>query len=366
MLFDPDKPYNSLPKLPPKKDIETKSILRTCIAARSNLAELNASANLLPNQSVLINTIPIMEAKDSSEIENIVTTTDKLFRASHTDGKNTDTETKEAFQYRSALLEGFRSLEEKPLCTATAVAVCSKIKGTSMNIRRTSGTALSNANTVIYTPPVGESVIREKLANWERLLHEEETIDPLIRMAVGHYQFEAIHPFHDGNGRTGRVLNLLFLVDVGLLNLPILYHSKYIMKNRSDYYQKLYNVTKDNDWESWIVYMLEAVSETADWTNRKTKGIQQLIEHTSDYLKSRLPALYSHELIEILFSQPYCRIANIVDAGIAKRQTASVYLKELSVVGILEEVKSGREKLFFHPKFYQLLIGESNEFRKYR
>jgi len=367
MSFKPDKPHNDLPNLPPQNDIETKPILRACIVARAHLAELNASANLLPNQSVLINTIPIMEAKDSSEIENIVTTTDKIFKASHSDGKHTtDAATKEAFQYRSALLEGFASIKTKPLCTATAVAICSRIKNADMDIRRVPGTALASGNKVIYTPPVGETVIRDKLTNWERFLHEQQAVDPLIRMAIGHYQFEAIHPFSDGNGRTGRVLNLLYLVDVGLLNLPIFYHSRYIMKNRSDYYQKLYNVTKDNDWESWIIFMLEAVSETAHWTSQKINGLRLLMDHTSEYLKSKLPALYSHEFTEILFNQPYCRIANLTDAGIAKRQTASVYLKELSKLGILEEIKSGREKLFFHTKFYQLLVSESNEFNRYQ
>ena len=365
MTFYPNKPYNSLPMLPPENDIETKPILRACISARANLAELNASANLLPNQSVLINTIPIMEAKESSAIENIVTTTDKLFRASHFDGRHSDAKTREAFRYRSALLEGFDSIKTKPLCTATAVAICSKIKGTNMDVRQVPGTALSNGTVTIYTPPVGESLIRQKLFNWERFLHEEDTIDPLIRMAIGHYQFEAIHPFSDGNGRTGRVLNLLFLVEIGLLDLPILYHSRYIMKSRPDYYQKLYNVTKDGNWETWIIYMLDVVSETAIWTNRKINAINKLIDHTSEYLKSKLPALYSHELIEILFNQPYCRIANLVEAGIAKRQTASVYLKDLCNVGILKEQKSGREKLFFHPKFNELLTTESIVFKEY-
>ena len=355
MRFDPEKPYNGLPNLPPKQDVETRPVLRACISARASLAELNSSANLLPNQSVLINTIPIMEAKDSSEIENIVTTTDKLFQASHTDGKYADDETKEAYRYRAALLEGFESIKARPLCTATAIAICSKIKGAAMEIRRVPGTALANGDSVIYTPPVGETLIREKLANWERFLHDGDPVDPLIRMAMGHYQFEAIHPFSDGNGRTGRILNLLYLVDIGLLSLPVLFHSKYIMKHRSVYYKKLNDVTKNGDWEAWILFMLAAVAETADWTNDKIRGIRLLADHTAEYMKFRLPAIYSQELADILFNQPYCRIANLVDAGIAKRQTASVYLKDLCRINVLQEVKSGREKLFFHARFFEIL-----------
>ena len=235
MTFDPGRPFNDLPDLPPASETETKTILRGCIAARAALAELRVSGNLIPNQAMLINSIPLLEAQASSEIENIVTTTDRLFRyANHAAGR-ADSATKEALRYRTALHRGFEMLEQRPVSTAIAVEVCRTIKGVELDIRNTPGTALMNDATqqVIYTPPEGEAVLRSKLANWERYIHETEEIDPLIRLAVMHYQFEAIHPFVDGNGRTGRVLNLLYLVDKGLLEIPVLYLSRHIIRNKA-------------------------------------------------------------------------------------------------------------------------------------
>jgi Fic family protein len=224
--WQPDRPYDSLPPLPPAVDLETKVVLKQCVAARAALAELKQATELIPNPTMLINTLPVLEARASSEIENIVTTADTLFQHLAAEGAVGPT-TKEALRYRQALLEGFGGLENRPLSTRTAEAVCSRIRGVEMSVRRVPGTALANAATgaVIFTPPATEEGIRKLLGNWERFLHEHEEIDPLIRMAAAHYQFEAIHPFTDGNGRTGRVLNSLFLVEQGLLSLPILYLS---------------------------------------------------------------------------------------------------------------------------------------------
>ena len=199
------------------------------------MAELKTSGQLIPNQAVLINSIPLLEAQASSEIENIVTTTDKLFRFANESGAQADPATKEALRYRTALIEGFEMLRRRPVSTSTAIAVCSTIKGVELDIRATPGTAMMNEATgaVIYTPPEGQNLLRHQLANWERFIHEAEDIDPLIRLAVMHYQFEAIHPFVDGNGRTGRVLNLLYLVDKGLLDIPVLYLSRYIIANKA-------------------------------------------------------------------------------------------------------------------------------------
>lgn len=357
MKFRPDQPWNDLPPLPPKAEVETRAVLKACIEAHSALGELKMAGELIPNQGVLINTIPLLEAQASSEIENIVTTTDRLFRFAGDIGGSADAATKEALRYRTALHQGFESLKKRPLSTATAVRICRTIKGVEMDVRRTPGTALVNDATgkVIYTPPEGEARLRDMLGNWERFIHEDEAIDSLVRMAIMHYQFEAIHPFSDGNGRTGRVLNLLYLVEKGLLHIPVLYLSRYIIAHKADYYRLLLAVTTDRRWEDWILFMLAAVSDTARWTTAKIRAIRELLEATAERIRTEAPQIYSRELAELVFVQPYCRIGNVVDSGLAKRQTASVHLKRLCDIGVLEEIKVGREKLFLHPAFLKLL-----------
>lgn len=365
--FDPSRPYNALPPLPPKADIETRAILKACIDARAAVAALRQAGTLIPNQDVLINTIPLLEAQASSEIENIVTTSDALFKYAQIDPENADPATKEALRYRTALRQGVESLKAKPLSTSTAVSICSTIKGRQMEIRRVPGTTLTNPakNAVIYTPPVGEALLREKLANWERFIHEQTEVDPLIRMAVAHYQFEAIHPFTDGNGRTGRVLNQLMLVEQGLLDLPVLYLSRYIIGSKADYYRLLLAVTRDAFWDKWILYVLAGVRETAAWTVGKIQSIHHLMAHSAEYVRARATKIYSRELVELIFVQPYCRIQNVVEAQLGNRQTASVYLKTLADIGMLKEVKVGREKLFIHPKFVALLTSETHKYKPY-
>jgi len=366
MAWFPDKPFNDLPLLPPEVNLDSVAILRGCIPARAALAELKQAGQLLPNQGLLINLLPLLEAKDSSEIENIVTTTDKLFQFASEDSL-ADPATKEALRYRTALNTGYQELEKKPLCTNTATEICSTIKGMQMDVRKVPGTTLSNQHTgeVIYTPPEGEDVLRNALSNWERFIHQDDEIDPLIKMAIAHYQFEAIHPFLDGNGRTGRVLNVLYLIDVGLLTLPILYLSRFIVKNKQDYYRLLTTVTRTGEWEEWILYMLKGVEETSIWTTRKIEAVRNLIEHTSEFIRTKLPKIVSHELIQIIFEQPYCRIGNLVENDIAKRQTASVYLKQLCKIGVLKEIQEGKEKLFVHPKLIKLMTNDSHEFNRY-
>jgi len=365
--FDPAKPYNDLPGLPPVADIETRDLLKACIEARTALAELKQATALLPNPTVLINTIPILEAQASSEIENIVTTTDTLFRYADSADAAPDAATKEALRYRSALYEGYGSLGTRPLCTDTAVVVCTRIKGVQMQIRRVPGTTLANDLTgeIIYTPPVGESLLRDKLADWERFIHDRVEIDPLIRMAVAHYQFEAIHPFTDGNGRTGRVINLLQLIEHGLLDLPVLYLSRYIIRRKADYYRLLLAVTREARWEDWVAFMLAAVADTARWTTAKIAAIRRLEDAARDYVRAQRPKLYSRELIEVIFNQPYCRIQNVIDAEIAQRQTAAKHLKELAAIGVLREHRVGKEKVFVHPAFLRLLTSDANELPAY-
>jgi len=361
--FNPEVPYNNLPPLPPPADqIETTQILKRCIKARVALAELKQAAELIPNSAVLVNALPLLEARASSEIENIVTTTDKLFEFADIAEDRADAATKEALRYRTALYEGTKMVQRRMLSTDMAIQICSTIKGLELDIRAKSGTTLKNrmSGETIYTPPVGQQLLIEKLNNWAEFMHRNTEFDPLVRMAVQHYQFEAIHPFEDGNGRTGRILNILFLVEHGLLDSPILYLSRYIIQNKADYYRFLSGVTREQDWAPWILFILDGVEETCTWTTDKIKSIRELMEHTGQFVQKQLPKIYTWELVELLFKQPYCRIGNLVDNGIAKRQTASVYLKQLCELGILREVKSGRENIFVHPKYIELLSGEEN------
>lgn len=356
MSWDPETPYNELPILPPDLErIETRSVLKACINARAAIAELKTAGELIPDQGLLINILPMLEAKDSSRIENIVTTSDQLFQyADRADGA--DPATKEALRYRTALYDGYTHLEDYPLCTNTAVAICTKLRAIQTDIRKTPGTVLRDQNNnVVYTPPVGEDVIRNLLANWERFIHGDDDLDPLVKMAIAHYQFECIHPFPDGNGRTGRILNILYLIQSELLSLPILYLSRFILERRDDYYTFLRRVTEEGDWESWILFMLKAVESTSRWTTDKIAVVRALMAETIVYVREKLPKIYTHELIQALFAQPYCRIDNLVERGVAKRQTASMYLKQLVDIGILEEMSVGREKLYLNIRLLQEL-----------
>jgi Fic family protein len=363
MAFDASVPFNGLPDLPPPtSDVETPEILRKCITARVALAGLKQAAELIPNAKVLVNALPLLEAQASSEIENVVTTTDKLLEYLDAPEHRADAATKEALRYRRALFEGARKAQRGNLSVDAAIEVCRTIKDEKLDLRSKPGTNLKNNATgeIVYTPPDGQALIRAKLENWQRFVNQASDLDPLIRLAVQHYQFEAIHPFADGNGRTGRVLNILYLVQQDLLGSPILYLSRYIIRHKADYYRLLLEVTTERAWGPWILYMLDCVEDSCAWTTDKIKAIRELMRHTAHYLQRKLPKIYTWELVELLFKQPYCRIGNVVEAGLAKRQTASVYLKQLADLGILTEIKSGRESLFIHPKYVELLKGDEN------
>lgn len=356
MSWNPETPHNELPILPPELErVETRSVLKACISARAAIAELKTAGELIPDQGLLISILPMLEAKDSSRIENIVTTSDRLFQyVDHADGA--DPATKEALRYRTALYDGYTRLKDYPLCTNTAVTICTKLRAVQTDIRKTPGTVLRDQNNnVVYTPPVGEEAIRNLLANWERFIHGDDDLDPLVKMAIAHYQFECIHPFPDGNGRTGRILNILYLIQTGLLSLPILYLSRFILERRNDYYTLLRRVTEEGDWESWILFMLEAVRNTSRWTTDKISAVRELMAETTAYVREQLPKIYTHELIQALFAQPYCRIDNLVERGVAKRQTASIYLKQLANIGVLEEMTVGREKLYINTRLLREL-----------
>jgi Fic family protein len=363
-MFDPTRPYNDLPGLPPSSEIDSKAVLRKCIAANRELAALREAAKRIPNQDVLINSIPLREAKDSSAIENIVTTNDRLFRYASFDLEHADPATRETLRYRTALLHGFEDIKMRPLTTRTATAICRIIKNIDLDVRAVPGTTIQNRTTgeVIYTPPEGEDVIKDKLSNWERFMHEANDIDPLIRMAVGHYQFEAIHPFPDGNGRTGRALNILYLIDKKLLDLPILYLSQHVNARRNEYYAMLRSVTAAQQWEPWIMFMLDAVETSSRWTSEKIAAIDFLLQETVKHVRSALPKIYSRELVDFLFTQPYCRTSDLIRHKFAgHRNTAAKYLKELTAASVLEPRKEGREVLYLNRRFLELLTKDGND-----
>ena len=360
MTINRDLPFNDLPLLNPPVDVETKAVLRKAISANRALAELKGAGELIPNQTILLRAIALQEAKLSSEIENIVTTDDKLYRALSREDANVDPSTKEVLYYQDALWYGYLRLRERPLSTGLFVEIANIIKQTDAGIRRTPGTKIaSSRGEVIYTPPEGEQVIRDKLADLETYLHDDsDGIDPLVKMAVGHYQFEAIHPFPDGNGRTGRIINILYLIERGLLTVPVLYPSKYIIEHKSEYYAGLRGVTENQDWEPWVLYMLEAVEQTAVATREKILAIRELLRVALEEARVKLPKnVYSKELIELIFQQPYCRIKVLLDHGIAaQRKTASQYLRALEVAEFLVGQKAGREVLYVNQRLLEVLV----------
>ncbi len=361
--MNPVTPYNDLPLLVPQAGkLETVPVLKACAEARAALARLDAVAGFLPNREILTRTIPLMEAQASSEIENIVTTNDELFRRAslpHLSLDGLPPAQKEAFGYRESIFRGVQMLRERPVCTNMAVELCRLLKADPfMDVRKIPGCTLRESGTgrVVYTPPIGEDLIRELLADWERFLNENPGgLDPLIRMAAGHYQFESIHPFPDGNGRTGRLLCVLFLVQEGLLQQPILYLSGEIVRDKGAYYRALGDARESGNLEPLLLYFMEAVRRTAEWTANRIGLVVRLMGETKSAIKALGGRLYSHELIDTLFMLPYCRIRNLVESGVAKQQTAGRYLHALAEAGILSEIPSGREKLYLNHRLMRVL-----------
>jgi len=358
MVWNPLTPYDSLPLLPPPVDIESKQVLKSTIEARAALAALDQAARLLPNPGVLVYAMPLLEAQASSEIENIVTTADALFKYAQAEDEGGDSAIKEALRYRSALFEGVRAIEVRPLTAGTAERVCSRIKSRQMTIRKLEGTRVANPSTgeVIYSPPEGADLIKDKLANWESFVHADDGLDPLVRMAVAHYQFEAIHPFHDGNGRTGRIINILMLIEAGLIAEPILYISRFITSHKSDYYSLLSEVTRDGAWEPWILYMLEAVRQTADSTAAKIAAIRTVQEEIHNQARVASNGGRNADFLAVLFEQPYSRIQIVMDRCRVSRPTATSWLNDLARAGILAAHKFGRDRVFVNERFLDVLL----------
>lgn len=358
MVWNPARAFNELPLLPPDVDLESKKVLKEAIKARAALAELSAAISTLPNPYVLVNSITLLEAQASSEIENIVTTTDDLFSFMEEPTEADDPAVREALRYRRALFEGFQYLKTHPITSNLAQTMCSRIKGIEMDFRTMPGTFIGNpaSGEAVYTPPIGRGVLQPLLDNWEEFTNSPGELDPLISMAVSHYQFEAIHPFTDGNGRTGRLINVLCLVQYGLIAEPVLYLSKYIIENKSEYYKRLLAVTSEGDWESWIIFMLRGIHETSKSTLNKISGIREVFAKYSLDFKDILPGTGSKlEVVEVVFDKPYCRISDVMEKCDVSRQTASMWLKTLVEEGILEKYKIGRQVLYINVRFMEIL-----------
>ena len=355
--FNRNEPYNNLPLLPPEAALETTKVLRKTIEASRALAQLNGMLISLPNPRLFLDTIHLQEAKASSEIENIITTNDDLYKALVADKKFNNPATKEVISYKEALWQGLEAIGKKPFITTNlCIEIVQSIKKNTAGIRTTPGTTLKNSQgETIYTPPSGEAVLRDKLANLEKFINEKDGIDPLIKMALMHYQFEAIHPFTDGNGRTGRILLLLYLKIEKLLDIPALYLSEYIIKNKTDYYTTLRNVTEKGAWEEWILYMLEMISFTANKGVKLLNQVNELMQIFTEEVKSTLPKVYSKDLIEILFKLPYTKRQYLIDADLGTPKTVGNYLNELEDAGLLTSEKVGKEKLYLNFRLMEIL-----------
>lgn len=362
-MFDRNIPYNDLPSLPPKSDLETKAILLKTITASRALAQLNGAIRNLPNPTLFLDTIHLQEAKASSAIENIITTNDDLYQALIADKKFDRPETKEVLRYKEALWLGLEQLKKRPFITTNlCIELVQTIKGNTAGIRNNPGTTLSNTKgEVIYTPPSGRDTIMGKLAEWEKFVNEDESFDLLIKMALLHYQFEAIHPFADGNGRTGRILLLLYLKQTGLLDIPAIYLSEYIIQHKYEYYRYLREVTENQDWEGFILYILEMVEKTANHGLSRLENVSQLMESTADSIRNKLPKVYSKDLLEILFRLPYTKRQSLIDAGLGSPKTVGNYLSELEDNGFLTSKRVGKEKLYLNMPLMRILENSSLE-----
>jgi Fic family protein len=346
--------------VPPRIELETPAVLRLAARAHRALAELKGAAATIPNEAILIDTLALQEAKDSSEIEDIITTEDQLFQGDVISGQFPSAAAKEVHHYAAALkiglahvrVQGFLRLDD-------VLEIQAALEQNRAGLRKLPGTVLKNQNTgeVVYQPPQEPAEIERLMANFLEHFHRDEPgdPDPLVRMAVLHYQFESIHPFYDGNGRTGRILNLLHLVLHGLLDVPVLYLSRYIVRHKPDYYRGLQAVRGQDAWEAWVLYMLSAVEETSRETLTKVRAIRDLMHTTKQRLRSDLPKLYSQDLLNNLFRHPYTKSEFIErDLGVS-RPTAAKYLQALAAAGLVRKTKLGRTNFYINEPLFELL-----------
>jgi len=352
-------PHYQLVKLPPLREkVETIEILRQTNRSATALAELKGIAKTIPNQAILINAIVIQEAKDSSEIENIITSQDELYKALTVNRTNVSAATREVVNYRKAVFHGFNLAKEQGFLRVNdIVSIQQKLVDNTAGIRSTPGTVLKNDKTgeVVYTPPQDKTEILDLLTNFINHFNKQDDLSPLINLAILHYQFESIHPFYDGNGRTGRILNVLYLILNELIEVPILYLSSYIINNKPEYYRLLNKTNKTGDWEEWILFMLRAVESTSRDTIIRITNIKDLLDLTIARVQAKAPKVYRKELVELLYEQPYSKIEFVVNKLGVERKAASRYLKELEEIGVIESQKVGREILYINRELIELL-----------
>ena len=363
----------SIPSLPLPYDLETKEVLKQLNRANRKLAELKGVAQTIPNERILISSLTLQEAKDSSEVENIVTTQDDLYRAgldpSH---QFINAATKEVLFYREAINEGFRMVRNKDILTLNDIKHVQEIlEQNTAGFRTTPGTQLKRENdgAVIYTPPQDGMAIVRYMSNLEQFINDDHLsqLDPLIKMAIIHHQFESIHPFYDGNGRTGRIINILYLVITGMLDLPILYLSRYITHNKGEYYRLIQAIRDKNtdnaaEWEAWILFMLKGVEVTAEDTISLVKNIGRLMAEYKNVIRPDFGSKYNHELLNGLFYHPYTKIDHVVANMQVSRQTASKYLDRIVALGLLKKEKMGKENYYINTRLMNLFI----EFGQYK
>ena len=353
---------NLLPFLPPTSDLESKAVLKKCALAHRHLAELKGVAGKIPNQNVLINAIGLQEAKDSSAIENIITTHDELYRANLSERDDVSPQAKEVKRYAEAITHGYALVQKRSLLTVNDISAIQRIfVRQNTGLRSQSGTVLRNAATgeIIYTPPQNPDDIKNLMSNLEKIINDEtlwQGIDPLIKMAAIHYQFESIHPFFDGNGRTGRIVNVLYLILQKLLDTPVLYLSRYIISHKSLYYQKLRQVQTQSQWEPFVMFMLDAVIETSVAANQTVREIADAMQHYKTTIRDKIKSrFYSRDLVDALFLYPYSRIQHLQDYLRIGRRTATTYLNTLTDAGLLRKLQYGRNCYYVNEALFSIL-----------
>lgn len=348
-----------IPLLPPKSDVETKAVLKQLAVSHRYLALLNGRSATIPNENILINTLSLQEAKESSAIENIITTHDEMYKAELFEAYFNNSQAKEVSRYAQALKSGFQQIREgKPLTHSLIKTIQKDLEQNDAGYRKNAGTVLKNERTgeIVYTPPQDFPTIEKLMDNLVNFINDNEMseLDPLIKMAIIHHRFETIHPFYDGNGRTGRIINILYLVKEELITLPILYLSRYIIQYKADYYRLLQSARESNDWEEWILYMLKGVEETAKQTLHLIDGIKELMQQYKQKIRTELPKIYSQDLLNNLFKHPYTKIEFVEKELYIERRTASKYLNSLSEIGLLNKIKIGKSNFYINAPLYDL------------
>lgn len=348
--------------LPLKVEVETKAVMRKTALAHKALAELKGVITSIPNQNILTETLTLREARESSAVENIISTFAEVYQSSLFAGQFASPAAKEVLLYAKALKAGFQLVKKNGLLTNSIILqIQEQVEGNSAGFRKLPGTKLLNDATgeVVYTPPQDNNTIVSLMNNLEIFINDDTVmdVDPLVKMAIVHHQFESIHPFYDGNGRTGRIINILFLIRTGLLEIPVLYLSRYIIKHKKDYYRLLQKVRETGEWEEWILYMLDGIEQTANESIVLIGHIKKMMQEYKQTIRKELPKIYSQDLLNNLFKYPYTKIDYLEKDLDVSRSTAIRYLVELEKLHLLQKQKIGRDNFYINQRLFDLLAG---------